>query len=85
MPESQATKQPGVKHRTAGDQTARTYMPFRQGSERAQLNTCDDIKVDLVGYCAGNGAKLIFDDGSRRVEAVPHKSYTYVMYAISTC
>jgi len=52
-------------------------MPFRQRSERAVVKTCDNIKVVLVGYCARNGAKLIFDDGNLRVEAVSHKTYTH--------
>ena len=58
-------------------------MPFRQGSERALLNTCDDINVDLVGYCTVNGAKLICDDGCRRVEAVSHKSYTHFDFIVT--
>jgi len=83
FPESQTTKQPDLNDRTVGDQTAHTYMPFLQGSERALLKNCDDINVDLVGYCTGNGAKLIFDDGSRRVEADPHKSYTYFDFIVT--
>jgi hypothetical protein len=40
------------------------------------LNTCDNIKVAVIGYCAGNGANLISDDGSEKDEAVTDKSYT---------
>jgi hypothetical protein len=32
--------------------------------------------VDVISYCAENGANLISDDGSERDEAVPDKSYT---------
>jgi len=67
FPESQATKQSDLNDRTVGDQTAHKLMPFRQRNERAVVNTCDNIKVDLVGYCAGNGVNFTFDAFSSRV------------------
>jgi hypothetical protein len=70
----ETTKQPEGMDRIVGARTAHALMLVRQHSVRALLNTCDDIKVDGVGYCAGNGANLISGDGSRREEAVPDKS-----------
>ena len=47
------------------------------------MNTCDNIKVDLVGYCAGNGVNFTFDYGSRKIEAVPHKNYTHFDFIVT--
>jgi hypothetical protein len=47
---------------------------MRQQSQKDLLNINDEIKVDGVGYYAGNGENFVSDDVSRRNEAVPYKS-----------
>ena len=41
------------------------------------------VKVDGLGYCAGNGANVISDDGSGRYEAVPDNRYIQLNLSVS--
>jgi hypothetical protein len=49
---------------------------MRQQGQKDLLNICDEIKMDGVGYHAGNGETFVSNDVGRREEAVPEKSST---------
>jgi hypothetical protein len=48
---------------------------MQQQSQKALLSICNEIKVDEVGYYAGNRETLVSNDVSCRDEAVPDKFY----------
>jgi hypothetical protein len=48
------------------------------------VNICDEIKLDVLCYYAGNGETFVSDDASRRDKAVPDKSYTRGLIIILT-
>ena len=45
-------------------------------SQKELLSICDEVKVDEVGYNAGNGETFVSNYVSRWDEAVPDKSST---------
>jgi hypothetical protein len=71
---SESQRQRDGKDYIVGAQTTHTSTPMRQQSQKGLLNICDEIKVDGVGYYAGNAETFVSDNVSRRDEAVPYKS-----------
>ena len=48
-------------------------MPMRQQSQKELLNISDEMKVDWVGYYAGNDGTFLADNVNQRDEAVPEE------------
>jgi hypothetical protein len=81
---SELQKQPdGLKGFIVAAQTAQGLLPVRQQSQRDLLNICDDIKVEEVGYYAGNDETFVCDDASRRDEAVSDNSYSLFEFIVN--
>jgi len=59
-----------------GAQNTRTLIPMQQQNQKELLCICDEIKVDELGYYGGNRKTFVFNDVSRKNEAVPEKSST---------
>lgn len=72
---SELQRQSDGKENIVGAQTTHASMPMQQQSQK-ELLICDDIKVDEVGYYAGNRETFVFNYVNRMDEAVPGKSST---------
>ena len=68
---SESQRQPDGKNYIVGAQTTHASMPMRQQSQKELLNISDEMKVDWVGYYAGNDETFVADDVSQRDDAVP--------------
>jgi len=72
---SELQKQPGGRKGFYSGCSDRTRIDAWATAKSAGLTeNCDDIKVEEVGYYAGNDETFVSDDASRRDEAVPDNS-----------
>jgi hypothetical protein len=72
---SESQRQPDGKDYLVGAQNTHALIPLQQQNQKELLNTCDEIKVNGVGYYAGNGETFVLNDVGRRDEAVPDKEF----------
>jgi len=73
---SELQRQLDGKEKIVGAQTTHALIPMQQQSQKELLSVCDEIKLDEVGYYAGNRETIVSIDVSCRDEAVPDKSST---------
>ena len=72
---SELQRQSDGKENIVGAQTTHALIPMQQQSQKELLSICNEIKVDEVGYYAGNRETSVSNDVSCRDEAVPDKFY----------
>jgi hypothetical protein len=73
---SELQRQLDGKENIAGVQTAHALIPMQQQSQKELLSVCDWIKLDEIGYYAGNRETFASNDVSCRDKAVPDSSST---------